>query len=108
MDSMDTKQTLAVGGVGSLLGGILTALQYDEVLRWVNLALAILSAVTTIAYTVYKWWKSARKDGRVDIDEIGDLLEQLHDETGKLKESVDDKKEDEDDEKRGSAGEGDK
>lgn len=107
MDNMDTKQTLAVGGVGSLIGGILTALQYDEVLRWINLALAIMSALTTIAYTIYKWYKSAKKDGHIDIDEVGDLLNRLQDETDKMKESVDKELKENEHEEHGNAGEGD-
>nr|DAE55105.1 MAG TPA: multi-glycosylated core protein [Caudoviricetes sp.] len=107
MDSMDTKQTLAVGGAGSLIGGILTALQYDEVLRWINLALAIMSALTTIAFTIYKWYKSAKKDGHIDIDEVDELLSKLQDETDKMKDSVDKELKENEDEKHGNAGEGD-
>ena len=54
---------------------ILTALQDNAIYQVVNMILVILSLLINIIYTIYKWYKQASQDGRIDMDEVGDLLE---------------------------------
>lgn len=54
---------------------ILTALQDNAIYQIVNMILVILSLLINIIYTIYKWYKKANQDGRIDIDEVGDLLD---------------------------------
>lgn len=65
--------------VGSVFGTICTALQTDEVLRYIQLGLTILSTLFAIAFTIYKWWKKASEDGKITKEEIEDLTDDISD-----------------------------
>lgn len=64
--------------LGSVFGSICTALQSDEVLRYIQLILTILSTLFAIAFTIYKWYKKAKEDGKITKDEVDDLIDQIH------------------------------
>lgn len=63
--------------IGSVFGTILTATQQDEVLRWIQLGLTILSTLIAIAYTIWKWWRKASADGKITPDEVDELVDDL-------------------------------
>ena len=65
--------------VGSVFGTICTALQTDEVLRYIQLGLTILSTLFAIAFTIYKWWKKASEDGKITSEEVKDLTDDIID-----------------------------
>ena len=65
--------------IGSVFGTICTALQTDEVLRYIQLGLTILSTLFAIAFTIYKWWKKASQDGKITKEEIEDLTDDISD-----------------------------
>lgn len=98
-------KTYAFGVGGTAVTAVLTAFQYDEMLKWINLILSIVTALVTIAYTIYRWYKRAKKDGKVTIDEVGELLDEVHTELDKTKENLD--KGEKKDENDRSAREGD-
>ncbi len=62
---------------GSVIGTITTALQTDEVLRYVQLILTILSTLFAIAFTIYKWHKKANEDGKITKEEVKELGDDL-------------------------------
>lgn len=95
----DSHESLAVSGASTLVCGVLSAVQPDEILKYVNLSLAILSALVALLFTFWKWWKEAKKDGKITPDEVGDVLDDVSeiidstkDSIGKLK-TEEDKKE---------------
>lgn len=96
------QQSLAVSAVSSSVCMTLAGLQVDEILRYVNLALAVLSAIVAIAFTCWKWWHEAKKDGRITPDEVKDVLDDVGNIIDDTKESIgeikaeDDKKKKED------------
>ena len=57
------------------LSGVLTALQTDEVFKWVGFILTLLSALVGIAYRIWHWYKDAKEDGKITADEIKKLGE---------------------------------
>ena len=63
--------------IGSVFGTILTATQQDEVLRWIQLGLTILSTLIAIAYTIWKWWRKASADGKITPDEVDELMDDI-------------------------------
>lgn len=65
--------------VGSVFGTICTALQTDEVLRYIQLGLTILSTLFAIAFTIYKWWKKANEDGKITSEEVKELKDDIVD-----------------------------
>lgn len=54
-----------------------TAVQMDEVKQWISLAITIIAGIVSIALSIWKWWKSAKKDGKIDEKEIEDLQQIL-------------------------------
>lgn len=75
---MKIKENL--GYICTGVSAILTALQDNELYQVINMILVILSLVINIIYTIYKWYKQASQDGRIDMDEVGDLLEDVKNE----------------------------
>lgn len=61
------------------VAGISSVLQPDEVLRIVSLILTCLSVLISVAFTVYKWYKEAKRDGKIDADEVDDLVNKIKD-----------------------------
>lgn len=73
---------------------VFTALQTEEVLRIISIVITCLSAAIAMSYSIYKWYKEAKKDGKISSDEIkeitGDISKNLND----LKENLDSSKKD--------------
>lgn len=65
--------------IGSVFGTILTAIQSDVIFQYISLALTILSTLIAISYTIWKWWRKAKEDGKIDEEEIKDLGDQIGD-----------------------------
>ena len=55
--------------------GLLTALQTDEVFKWIGFILTLLSALVGIAYRIWHWYKDAKEDGKITADEVKKLGE---------------------------------
>ena len=87
MNNSET-QVLGVGGASTAIIGVLTALQVDDVLKWIQLALAIITSAVSLAYAVWRWTKKAKQDGKIDASEVIDLAETIKDEADKAKESI--------------------
>lgn len=64
---------------GSVFGTILTAIQSDQIFQYISLALTILSTLIAISYTIWKWWRKAKEDGKIDEEEVKDLVDQIDD-----------------------------
>lgn len=82
------QQSLAVSAVSSSVCTMLAGLQVDEMLRYVNLALAVLSAIVAITFTIWKWWHESKKDGKITPDEVNDVLNDVTNIIDETKESI--------------------
>lgn len=82
------QQSLAVSAVSSSVCTMLAGLQVDEMLRYVNLSLAVLSAVVAIAFTIWKWWHESKKDGKITPNEVNDVLDDVASIIDETKESI--------------------
>ena len=69
-----------IGYICTSFSAILTALQDNAIYQVVNMILVILSLLINIIYTIYKWYKQASQDERIDMDEVGDLLDDVKNE----------------------------
>lgn len=67
------------------VAGVATALQGDEKLRLISFALTCISVTVSIAFTVFKWYKTAKADGCITTDELTELVEELWQYNDKLK-----------------------
>jgi hypothetical protein len=70
------KNNNLVSWVGSTFGVVFTAIQTNEVFQIISLVLTILSILVSLAFTIFKWYKSAKEDGEITPDEIKEILEE--------------------------------
>ena len=75
----------AVGTATSATG---TALQTSEVLQIISIVITIIGGLITIALGVRAWWKDAKKDGKIDKEEIKDLTDIVGDGVEKIIENT--------------------
>lgn len=61
-----------------MIGAVFTAVQTDTTLQIISLVLTIVATVFSIAFTIYKWYKSAKSDGKITKDEIDELIDELN------------------------------
>lgn len=69
------KEHLDILGIG--LQAIFTAVQTDEVLRWISFGFTLLSVILTIAYNIWRWYRKSKEDGKIsmkEVDELGEII----------------------------------
>ena len=85
------KEHLDLFGIG--IQAILTAVQTDEVLRWIAFGFTLFSVILNIAYNVWRWWRKSKEDGKIsmkEVDELGDIIKDGSDSlTNTIKEAKD-------------------
>lgn len=90
-------QEKPINYIANTVACITTALQSDEIFRYVSLSLTILSIVVSLAFTIYRWYKVATTDGRIDNEEIDELMKHINEDVNEINDAVNnfDKKENE-------------
>ena len=78
-----TMETSVVIGADAA-AAVFTAIQPNEILQWISLVLTIIATVISIVLSVWRWWKSAKKDGKIDEKELKDLQDIFDDSSKKL------------------------
>ena len=58
---------------------VFTSLQDNETYQIIQMVLSLLSGVLVIAYTIWKWYVRAKKDGKITNDEIDEGIEEIVD-----------------------------
>ena len=61
--------------------GITTILQTDKLFQTISMILTCVSVVVSLCFTLYKWFKEAKKDGKIDNNEINEAIEIVKDHT---------------------------
>lgn len=95
-------QEKPINYIASAVACITTALQSNEIFSYVSLSLTILSIVVSLAFTIYRWHKVATDDGKIDKEEIDELMKNINEGVNELNDTVNkfDKKENEENEER--------
>lgn len=68
--------------LGTALSGMfayLSAVELKDLISWI---LSIVTAVVTIAFTIWSWYRKASKDGKITKDEVDELVDNLKDKGG--------------------------
>lgn len=55
------------------------AIQPDEIFRYIQLGLAILCTLVLLGYRIWMWVKESKKDGKIDSDEVKQLVDIVKD-----------------------------
>lgn len=74
---------------------VLTTIQTDPIFQWISFALTIVSLIITIIFTVWKWYKEAKKDGKITKDEIETLIEEVKPDVDSIAKKIDNKNKEE-------------
>ena len=65
------KKEILEGSVGTILSAVGTAVQVDEVLKYVSLAITIVGGIISmIIIPIWNWHKEAKRDGKITKEEI--------------------------------------
>ena len=76
------------------ISALATATQTDDLLRYIQLGLTILMIIISTSFTLWKWYKEAKKDGHISKEEIKDGIDIIQDGLGNSKNTINDNKED--------------
>ena len=88
------KNELIGGSVGTALSAVGTGLQTNDVLQTISLIITIIGGlITFIIVPLVTWYKNAKKDGKIDADELEEGVKIVIDGSEKIKGQVDDKDE---------------
>ena len=77
---------LDILGIG--VQAIFTAIQTDEVLRWISFGFTLVSVILTIAYNIWRWWKKSKEDGKISMKEVNELGEIIKDGSDSLTNTI--------------------
>lgn len=64
--------------IGSGCSIIFSSLQTEEIRSIISWILTIIATTITILYTIYRWYKKAKEDGKIDKEEIEEGMEILN------------------------------
>ena len=88
------KQELLSGTIGTTLSIIGTAMQTNEILETISLVITIIGGVITfIVVPILNWYRHAKKDGKIDADEIKEGLNIIVEGSERVKDEIDKGKE---------------
>lgn len=80
-----------VAWLSSGIAMVFTSVQPDVVLQYVSLALTIISVLVSVAFSLWRWWKEAKKDGKLTDEEIEEGLKIISKGVEDMKEASKDK-----------------
>ncbi len=70
-----------VAWLGTIVGGTCTGVSMatmNQIIVICNLVLTIIATVVSLVYTIWKWWKKAKADGKITEDEVDELMNDIH------------------------------
>ena len=70
-----------------------TALQPNEVWQYIQMGITIIAGIISIILGLRAWWKDAKKDGKIDKEEIEDGINIIMGGANDIKEHLDSSKE---------------
>ena len=71
-----TKDGIVFGSI-AVLETMVTVSQTNEVFQTIQIIISALAGAVALAYTIWRWYKNAKKDGKITEDEVDDLFEQI-------------------------------
>ena len=75
------------------VAGTSTALQPNEVWQYIQMGITIIAGIISIILGLRAWWKDAKKDGKIDKEEIEDGIDIIMGGAKDIKEHLDSGKE---------------
>lgn len=73
---------------GNALLYVLTIAQSNGTFQIIELVMSILVSVIILAYRLWKWWKEAKKDGKITKEEIEEGVDIIADGVDEIKDKT--------------------
>ena len=70
------KDGIVFGSIAAL-ETLLTVSQTNEVFQTIQIIISALAGAVALAYTIWRWYRNAKKDGKITEDEVDDLFEEI-------------------------------
>lgn len=87
------EKELIGGTIGTALSAVGTGLQTNEVLQTISLIITIIGGLMTfIIVPLLNWYKHAKKDGKINKEELQDGINIIVDGSKKVEEEINKKK----------------
>ena len=92
------RDELISGSIGTALSAVGTGLQTNEVLQTISLVITIIGGlITFIIVPFINWYRKAKKDGKIDKEELKDGINIIGEGSEKVKEEAEKHKYEEED-----------
>lgn len=72
-----TKDGIVFGSIGAL-ETVVTISQTNEVFQTIQIIISALAGAVALAYTIWRWYRNAKKDGKITDDEVDNLFKQIN------------------------------
>lgn len=72
------KHDEIVGWIGSGISTILTVAQTNEIFQLIQIILTSIAVLVSLAYTIWKWYRNAKKDGKITSNEVDELFDDIN------------------------------
>ena len=70
------KDGIVFGSI-AVLETMVTVSQTNEVFQTIQIIISALAGAVALAYTIWRWYRNAKKDGKITEDEVDNLFEQI-------------------------------
>ena len=75
--------------LGCVFQAVLTVVQTNEIFQLISLILTIISLLVTLSFTIWKWYRKAMEDGKIDAKEVEEAVKIITDGIEDIKDVVD-------------------
>ena len=73
---------------GTGICALTTLVQTNQALQVVSIILTCITAGVTLAYTIWKWFRKAKSDGKIDEEDIKELADEINEINDKIKKEI--------------------
>lgn len=81
---------------GNVFQYLITLVQTNQVFQYIELGLAIATSIVLLVYRIWKWYKEAKKDGKITGEEIKEGVDIIKDGVDNIIDTIDEHKENKD------------
>lgn len=87
------NKELVGGMIGTSMSAIGTSFQTNDILQTISIVITIIGGIITIVMALLNWWNKAKKDGKIDKEEIKEGIDIVVDGVKNLEDKMKDKEE---------------
>ena len=87
---MNAKEGVLIGG--NVFTYLFATIQANQIFQIIELCFSILTSIVIITLKVISWYKNAKKDGKIDKEEVDELINIIGDDKDGKQISRDDPK----------------